>query len=142
MTLVLHLLVAEQLEGRRMFGIIWGLTARAHYSVRRFMPTNIALDALHTRRGLKWGVPAMLIAVPYIFAAMLSAGLVEAGGSGWLNLLTVLFVWNALKFIIAGPATLIRLASVRSREARARRSVAAVQQIQPVEDPERSLAHR
>jgi hypothetical protein len=125
-----------------MFGIIWGLTARAHYSVRRFMPTNIALDALHTRRGLKWGVPAMLIAVPYIFAAMLSAGLVEAGGSGWLNLLTVLFVWNALKFIIAGPATLIRLASVRSREARARRSVAAVQQIQPVEDPERSLAHR
>ena len=124
-----------------MFGIIWGLTARAHYSVRRFMPTNIALDALHTRRGLKWGVPAMLIAVPYIFAAMLSAGLVEAGGSGWLNLLTVLFVWNALKFIIAGPATLIRLASVRSREARARRSVAAVQQIHPAEATKRSLAH-
>lgn len=124
-----------------MFGIIWGLTARAHYSVRRFMPTNIALDALHTRRGLKWGVPAMLIAVPYIFAAMLSAGLVEAGGSGWLNLLTVLFAWNALKFIIAGPATLIRLASVRSREARARRSVAAVQQIQPAEAKKRSLAH-
>jgi len=124
-----------------MFGIIWGLTARAHYSVRRFMPTNIALDALHTRRGLKWGVPAMLIAVPYMFAAMLSAGLVEAGGSGWLNLLTVLFVWNALKFIIAGPATLIRLASVRSREARARRSVAAVQQIQPAEATKRSLAH-
>jgi small-conductance mechanosensitive channel len=142
MTLVLHLLVAEQLEGRRMFGIIWGLTARAHYSFRRFMPTNIALDALHTRRGLKWGVPAMLIAVPYALAAALCAGLVEAGGSGWLNLLTVLFVWNALKFIIAGPATLIRLVSVRSREARARRSVAEVQQIQPAEAPERSLAHR
>ena len=124
-----------------MFGIIWGLTARAHYSVRRFMPTNIALDALHTRRGLKWGVPAMLIAVPYMLAAMLSAGLVEAGGSGWLNLLTVLFAWNALKFIIAGPATLIRLASVRSRETRARRSVAGVQQIQPVEARDRSLAH-
>ena len=141
MTHVLHLLVAEHLEGRRMFGIIWGLTARAHYSVRRFMPTNIALDALHTRRGLKWGVPAMLIAVPYALAAALCAGLVEAGGSGWLNLLTVLFVWNALKFIIAGPATLIRLAAVRSREARARRSVAGVQQIQPADAPERSLAH-
>jgi hypothetical protein len=141
MTLVLHLLVAEQLEGRRMFGIIWGLTARAHYSFRRFMPTNIALDALHTRRGLKWGVPAVLIAVPYALAAALCAGLVEAGGSGWLNLLTVLFVWNALKFIVSGPATLIRLASVRSRESRARRLVAAFQQTQPAEAQERSLAH-
>lgn len=40
-----------------MFGTIWGLTARAHYSFRRFMPTNIALDAIHTRQALTWGVP-------------------------------------------------------------------------------------
>ena len=104
-----------------MFGIIWGLTARAHYCFRRFMPTNIALDAIHTRRGLKWGVPAMLVAVPYALAAAVCAGLVEAGGSGWLNVLTVLFVWNALKFVVAGPATLSRLLAVRRREARAPR---------------------
>ena len=104
-----------------MFGIIWSLTARIHYSVRRFMPTNIALDAIHSRRGLKWGVPAMLIAVPYLLAAVFCIGLVEDGGSGWLNLLALLFVWNALKFIVSGPATLIRLALARHREARARR---------------------
>ena len=108
-----------------MFGIIWGLTARIHYSVRRFMPTNIALDAIHSRRGLKWGVPAMLIAVPYLLAAVFCIGLVEDGGSGWLNLLALLFVWNALKFIVSGPATLIRLVLARHREARARRLLTA-----------------
>jgi hypothetical protein len=122
-----------------MFGIIWGITARAHFSLRRFMPTNIALDAIHKRRGLKWGVPAMLVAVPYALAAVLCAGLVEAGGSGWLNVLTVLFVWNALKFVIAGPATLLRLLAVRRREARAPRLADAdsldIQRMQPSAHP-------
>jgi len=36
-----------------MFGLIWGVTARTHYALRRFMPTNIVLEAIHTRRGLK-----------------------------------------------------------------------------------------
>jgi len=103
-----------------MFGFIWSLTGRVHYAVRRFMPTNIMLDAIHTRRGLKWGVPAMLIAAPYVFAAVLCAGLMESGSTGWLSLLVVLFIWNALKFAIAGPATLVRLMLVRHREARAR----------------------
>jgi len=109
-----------------MFGLIWGVTARTHYAVRRFMPTNIVLDAIHTRHGLKWGVPAMLLAVPYVLATVLCAELVRAGDSGWLNVLGVLFVWNALKFLVAGPATLIRLVRVRGREARAqRRSIPA-----------------
>ena len=124
-----------------MFGIIWVLTARAHYSFRRFMPTNIALDAIHTRRGLKWGVPAMLVAVPYTLAAALCAGLVEAGGSGWLYLLTVLFVWNTLKFVVAGPATVFWLLAIRHREAHDRRlSSANLQEIQRVQQPARSLA--
>jgi hypothetical protein len=104
-----------------MFGLIWAVTARTHYAVRRFMPTNIVLDAIHTRRGLQWGVLVMLLAVPYAFASVFCAGLVEAGGSGWLNLLALLFVWNALKLLVAGPVTLIRLLRVRGREAQARR---------------------
>ena len=92
-----------------MFGLIWAVTARTHFAVRRFMPINIVLDAIHTRRGLKWGVPATLLAVPYALASVFCAGLVEAGGSGWLNLLALLFVWNSLKLLVAGPVTLIRL---------------------------------
>lgn len=108
-----------------MFGLIWGATAHAYYALRRFMPTNILLDAIHTRRGLKWGVPAMILAVPYAVATVLCAGLVDAGGSGWLNILAILFAWNALKILIAGPLTLVRLFRVQGREARARRWAAA-----------------
>ncbi|MET0715825.1 MAG: sulfate permease [Microbacterium sp.] len=108
-----------------MFGFILGLTARTQNALRRYMPTNILLDAIHTRRGLKWGVPAMLLSIPYVLAAILCAGLVQADGSGWLNLLFLLVAWNALKIFIAGPMALMRLFRVRRREARARRRVVA-----------------
>jgi hypothetical protein len=103
-----------------MFGLILGATARAYYVVRRFMPTNIALDAIHTRRGLKWGVPAMLLAVPYMFAMVLCIGLAENSGTVWLNLFALLFGWNSLKFLVAGPATLITLVRLRGQEERRR----------------------
>jgi len=104
-----------------MFGFILGVTARSYYTVRRFLPTNIVLNAIHTRPGLKWGVPAMLLAVPYTLAAALCVGRTDAGGSGWLSILALLFLWDALKFLVAGPLTLFRLLSVRSYEARERR---------------------
>ena len=103
-----------------MFTLILGLAARTYYALRRFMLTNLVLDAIHTRRGLKWGVPAMLLAIPYALAMVMCAGLAKAGGSGWLNVLALLFAWNALKFLVAGPVTLVRLLRVRGREGQAR----------------------
>lgn len=103
-----------------MFEFILAATARSYYFLRRFMPSNVVIDAINTRRGLKWGVPAMLLAVPYGFAAAYCAGLVEAGGSGWLYVLVLLFVWNALKFLVVGPVSLIRVVGVRVSEAGAR----------------------
>ncbi|WP_216648732.1 sulfate permease [Agromyces agglutinans] len=102
-----------------MFAIVWALSLRTVMSVRRFLPTSILMDRLHTRRGLKWGVPAMLLAVPYAFAAMVCAAMGEQ--SGWFSVLALLFVWNAFKFLVAGPATLLQLLRVRARERRARR---------------------
>lgn len=104
-----------------MFGAIWMLSIRLRTFLRRFMPTNILLAAIFTRRGLKWGVPAMLIAVLYFLAAALCAGLVERGAAGWLNLVVLLFLWNALKFVAVGPASLVCLLRVRMREAQIRR---------------------
>lgn len=104
-----------------MFGVIWMLSVRLGTFLRRFMPTNVLLAAIFTRRGLKWGMPAMLIAPVYFGAAVLCAGLVEQGAPGWLNLLVLLFLWNALKFIAVGPASLFCLMRVRIREAQIRR---------------------
>ena len=48
---------------------LWTLSIRTRAFLRRYMPTNILLDAIRTRRGLKWGPPAMLLAAPYLLAA-------------------------------------------------------------------------
>ena len=104
-----------------MFELILAPAARSYFFLRRFMPTAIVIDAINTRRGLKWGVPAMLLAVPYAIAAVYCRAQIEAGGAGWLNLLVLLFVWNTLKYLVVGPISLLKLTAVRVREAVARR---------------------
>lgn len=97
---------------------LWALSVRTRYLLRRYMPTNILLDLIRTRRGLKWGVPAMLLAAPYLLAASICTNFIAGGGAGWLNLLVLLFIWNALKFLVMGPISLALLVSVRIRERR------------------------
>ncbi|WP_458041508.1 MULTISPECIES: sulfate permease [Bacteria] len=106
-----------------MFRLLWNLGIRVRLFLRTYMPTNILLDALRTRRGLKWGVPAMLIAVPYLLGAWLLTIWIADGGPGWLNLLVLLFIWNTLKFLVNGPITLVVLIRARLAERRDRRLV-------------------
>ncbi|ROR95927.1 hypothetical protein EDD28_0495 [Salana multivorans] len=104
-----------------MFRLLWAASGHTRYYQRRYMPTNVVLDAIRTRRGLKWGVPTMLLAIPYLLAASICTSLIADGGPGWLSLLVLLFVWNSLKFIIMGPISLAHLTRARVREAVARR---------------------
>ena len=106
-----------------MFRLLWNLSIRVRLFLRTYMPTNILLDALHTRRGLKWGAPAMLIAVLYLLGAWLLTVWIADGGPGWLNLVVLLFIWNALKFLVNGPITLVVLIRARLAERRDRRLV-------------------
>lgn len=106
-----------------MFRLLWNLSIRVRLFLRTYMPTNILLDALRTRRGLKWGMPAMLIAAPYLLGAWLLTVWIADGGPGWLNLLVLLFIWNALKFLVNGPIALVILIRARRAEWRARRLV-------------------
>ena len=95
---------------------LWTLSVHTRAFLRRYMPTNILLDAIRTRRGLKWGVPAMLLAVPYLLAASICTNVIADGGPGWLNLLVLLFLWNTLKFILIGPVSFVLLIRARLRE--------------------------
>ena len=99
-----------------MIRSLWTLSIHIHAFLRRYMPTNILLDAIRTRRGLKWGVPAMLLAVAYLILASICTNLISAGGPGWLNLLVLLFLWNTLKFILIGPVSFVLLIRARLRE--------------------------
>lgn len=104
-----------------MIRLLWVMSIRARYFLRRYMPTNILLDLIRTRRGLKWGIPAMLLAAPYLLAASICTNLIADDAPGWLNLLVILFIWNALKFLIMAPVSLVLLARVRVQEAVAAR---------------------
>lgn len=118
-----------------MIRLLWALSAHIRYYLRRYMPTNITLDAIRTRRGLKWGIPAMLLAVPYFLAANYCITLIEDGGPGWLNLLVLLFCWNALKFLIIGPVSVVLLVRARVQEAVERRRARRMNEAQSVEYP-------
>ena len=100
---------------------LWTLSVHTRAFLRRYMPTNILLDAIRTRRGLKWGVPAMLLAAPYLVIAFWCTTLIENGGPGWLHLVVLVCLWNALKMMAIGPVSVVLLVRARAREYRAQR---------------------
>lgn len=99
-----------------MLRIIWFISIHLRNFMRRFMPTTILLDAIRTRRGLKWGVPAMLLAIPYLLAASTCTALMDGRASRWLYVVALVCIWNALKFIVIGPVSVVALGRVKSRE--------------------------
>ncbi|GAA3587399.1 hypothetical protein GCM10022198_08730 [Klugiella xanthotipulae] len=100
-----------------MLRLLWNLSVHVRNALHRFAPTNILSDAIRTRRGLKWGIPVMLLAVPYLYAAYLCTVVIDGGGPGWLYLLVLLFIWNAMKMIWIGPVSLVLLIRARAIEA-------------------------
>lgn len=107
-----------------MFRLIWIVSIYVRSFMRRFMLSNIAITALRTRRGLKWAAPAMLLSVPYLFAASYVATLIDGGASQWLYVAFLVCIWNALKFVVNGIACTGLLARLRVHERRLQRSAA------------------
>ncbi len=106
-----------------MFRLPLALSARTH-GLLRYAPTNLLAAAIRTRRGLKWGMAVMLLAAPYLYAAAISTTIISNGGTGWLNILVVLFIWNAFKMLWLGPVSLSQLICVRAEERKTHRASA------------------
>ncbi|MFX4273307.1 sulfate permease [Pseudarthrobacter sp. J1738] len=99
-----------------MIRLLWAASVQVRYFLRRYMPSNILLDAIRTRRGLKWGMPAMLLAIPYLGVAYLLSTAAQNDGPGWLNLFVFVAIWSALKMLWIGPISLVLLARARAHE--------------------------
>ncbi|MCM1011769.1 sulfate permease [Brevibacterium sp. XM4083] len=84
--------------------------------LRAWLPSNILLDVIRTRAGLKWGMPAMLIGGLYFAIAYWCTITIDNDGPGWLHLVFLVCVWSGFRFIIMGPVSLITLIAVRARE--------------------------
>lgn len=98
---------------------LWDDSIRTRRFLRRWMPTNILLDKIRTRRGLKWGIPAMLVlGGGYIFAAAMCITLIRHGWHESLYLLFALQLWNGFKFLWIGPVSLGLLLHARLRKRR------------------------
>ena len=89
-----------------MFRLIAITLTKVRWFLHCYAPSNIALDAIRTRRGHKWGIPAALVLVPaYLYAASFTTTLIEHGGPGWLNLIVLTLIWSALKFAVMAPVS-------------------------------------
>lgn len=122
-----------------MFRLLWAASVHTRYYLRRYMPTNVALDAIRTRRGLKWGMPAMLLAIPYLLIANVCSQLIDDAAPGWLHLVVLWSIWCALKMLWIGPISVVLLIRARIREAVAARSGRASQVVETDDAEERVL---
>lgn len=102
-----------------MIALMWNASVAIRRYLRTFMPSNIAIDQLRTQRGLSWVLPVALAAgLAYLVAAAAVSSVVERGGPGSLNVLILLFIWNAMKFVWMGVLSLPVMARVVARERR------------------------
>ena len=99
-----------------MIRSLWALSTHIRAFLRHYMPTNMLLDGIRTCRGLRWGMPAMLLAVPYLLIASTCTNLIHNGAPEWMHLIVLLCIWNALKFLWIGPVSVIRCLCDRARE--------------------------
>ena len=90
-----------------MLSLFWNLSSALSGYTRFYMPTNRTVEWLRTTRGLKWAIPVALVATPtYLLAMSVCATIVTRGGPGYLNVLVLLFAWNATKFAVMGVLSL------------------------------------
>ncbi len=105
-----------------MLTVLWHLSAAIRGYLRFYMPTNRAVDWLHTPHGLKCAIPVALVATPtYLGLTALATEGATRPGLGSLNVLVFIFFWNAMKFawmaVISLPLMAGRaLARLRRRE--------------------------
>ena len=122
-----------------MFRLIWAASAHAH-AILSYAPTNLLIAATRPRRGLGWGIPAMLLAVPYWFVASWCMTTIDSGGPGWLNLLVLLAIWNMLKLFVNGPITVLLLFYTWTRDVATRRRAHRVSQTERCDEVSRQRA--
>lgn len=100
-----------------MLSTIFSGVARCYYFLARFAPGPWLISRVLRRDGLKWGVPAMLVAAPYYYVANLIKGLIEQGGDAWLSLPLLWCLVLGTAFLVLGPISILKLAKARLVEA-------------------------
>src|SRR5680860_735186 len=105
---------------------MFALTVQSATTIRTvlaYAPSNRLAWRLRARGGLGSALAAMAAGAAYLFAAASCTVLLDGGGPGWLNVLVLLFIWNAFKLGLVGPVILFAHARQRSAQRRSPREV-------------------
>lgn len=68
------------------------------------------------------GRPSHASRSPISVVTSVCVTIINEGGPGWLHLLVILFIWNALKFLIMGPISVVLLVRARLSDRRRRQT--------------------
>lgn len=102
------------------------LAARVQDVLSTYAPSNVRIRHLRSPGGRRWMLSvSSVLAAGYLAATAGLTSHVDSGASGWLNLVTLVCAWNAIRFAwlafasVAGVMTrsaqrLLRLARTRS----------------------------
>lgn len=90
-------------------------------TLNRYLPSfRLIQRVVHRRDSHKWGVPAMLLAVPYFLLANVFKGVLEDRGHALFSVPLLWCLVMGIVFLALGPISLLLLAKARTREAIAR----------------------
>lgn len=104
-----------------MLGFIVSGVASVVATLNRYLPgLRLIQRIVHRRDSHKWGVPAMLIAVPYFLVANIFKGILEDGGHALFSVPLLWCLVMGIVFLVLGPISLLLLARALTREAVAR----------------------
>lgn len=103
-----------------MILLLIAISISIHDVLRHYTPSNVIRDLVRTREGLKWGVPAMLLAVPYFGVAYWFTTIIDTGASKWIYLIVFLCLWSGIKMLWLGPISVVMLTRSRAQELAAR----------------------
>lgn len=90
--------------------------AAVHTWCQRWLPSNRFVSFLRTRRGYRWGVPAVLLGAVYFTIGVACYGATQLGHTGWFYLGMLICWWTATKLLLNGMAATFRLLLARTRE--------------------------
>ena len=104
-----------------MLGFIVSGVASVVAALNRYLPSfRLIHRVVYRRDSYKWGVPAMLLAVPYFLVANILKGFLEDGGHALFSVPLLWCLVMGIAFLALGPISLLLLANARTREAIAR----------------------
>lgn len=98
--------------------LAFGVAALAHRYLQMYAPSNAIVRRVRRKRPrLRMAGGLLGLSAGLALVAAILADFVANGGPGWLNLLVLGAVWDALKFGILGGAIALRCGLTVLREA-------------------------